>query len=280
MTASEVAGESGRTSSPQLIAFIDGIGLIGPGLNGWQAGREVLAGATPFTLQKTVLPTPASLPPAERRRCGPIVKLTLAVGYQATEAAQSDPSMLPSVFSASGGDGGNCHELCAMLASDDRLISPTRFHNSVHNAASGYWSIATGARSASSVLCAFDASFGAGLLEAMTQVAVDRTSVLLMVCDTDYPEPLRSARPIPDAFGVAFVLAPKRSTHSLCSIELSIGDQAVQQMEDAALESLRTSIPAARSLPLLQAVASGERARSVIDYLDKTVLIVNVMPCS
>jgi len=87
-----------------------------------------------------------------------------------------------------------------MLASDDRQISPTRFHNSVHNAAAGYWSIATGAMTSSSVLCAFDACFGAGLLEALTQVVVDDTRSVLLACDTAYPEPLHSVRPIPDAF--------------------------------------------------------------------------------
>jgi len=96
-----------------------------------------------------------------------------------------------------------------MLASDDRLISPTRFHNSVHNVAAGYWGIATGAMSTSSVLSAFDASFGAGLLEALAQVVVDDTRTVLLACDTAYPEPLYSARPIPDAFGIALVLGAK-----------------------------------------------------------------------
>ena len=99
------------------------------------------------------------------------------------------------MFSSSGGDGDNCHEICEVLASDDRQISPTRFHNSVHNAPAGYWSIASGAMATSSVLCAFDASFGAGLLEALAQVVVDDTRGVLLAYDTAYPEPLYSARP-------------------------------------------------------------------------------------
>mgnify|MGYP002075717815 CR=1 FL=1 len=40
-------------------------------------------------------------------------------------------------------DQGLCQKIgVSVFASDDRLISPTRFHNSVHNAPSGYWSIA------------------------------------------------------------------------------------------------------------------------------------------
>ena len=76
---------------------------------------------------------------------GAVVKLALAVGLEACAHAGAIPARLPAVFTSSGGDGRNCHEICAALASAERLISPTRFHNSVHNAAAGYWGIATGA---------------------------------------------------------------------------------------------------------------------------------------
>ncbi|MDP3616451.1 MAG: beta-ketoacyl synthase chain length factor, partial [Rhodoferax sp.] len=126
-----------------LTAYIEGIGLLGPGLNDWPGAQAVLAGRQPYLPQKTLLPSPTLLPAAERRRSGAIVKLTLATGLEAIAAAGLAAVSLPSVFSSSGGDGENCHAICEMLASQDRQISPTRFHNSVHNTASGYWSIAT-----------------------------------------------------------------------------------------------------------------------------------------
>ena len=62
--------------------------------------------------------------------------------------------------------------MCATLAATPTLISPTKFHNSVHNAAAGYWTHRPpAATSASTALTAFDASFGAGLLEAASQCA-------------------------------------------------------------------------------------------------------------
>jgi hypothetical protein len=262
-----------------LTGYIEGIGLLGPGFTGWQAGIAVLAGREPYLHAKTVLPAPASLPPAERRRCGPIVKLSLAVGQQAAAHAGRDAASLPTVFSASGGDGGNCHEICAMLASDDRLISPTRFHNSVHNAAAGYWSIATGAMASSSVLCAYDASFGAGLLEALAQVAVERAPTLLIACDTTYPEPLRSTRPIPDEFGVGLAIAPEPGAHALAKISVRMTSAQADRMADGALEELRVAIPAARCLTMLAAIAAGRPATVAIDYLDSSRLQVDVTPC-
>ena len=128
------------------------------------------------------------------------------------------------MFSSSGGDGHNCHELCQALSLEGREISPTRFANSVHNAAAGYWSIGTGAMAESNVLCAFDASFSAGLLEAMTQVAVDQVPVLLVAYDSEYPQPLHAKRPIPDAFGVAMVLTPQRRGSTVARLDAALSD--------------------------------------------------------
>ena len=264
----------------KLAADVEGIGLLGPGLDGWTGSVAILEGRSPYITQPTVLPVPDGLPPAERRRLGRVVKLALGVGLQATSRAGVDPVSLPSVFASSGGDGHNCHELCQALSLDERLISPTRFHNSVHNAAAGYWSIATGSTAASNALCAFDASFAAGLLEAVTQVAVDQTRVLLVAYDAQYPPPLFLKRPIPEAFGVAMVLRPVAVGHSLGRLTLSFSDAPADRMNDAAFEDLRASTPAARSLPLLYQLAARQAAVVNIDYLDGRCIAVEVTPCT
>lgn len=260
-------------------AYIEGIGLLGPGLNGWPEGQLILARATAYQAQKTVLPAPALLPPAERRRSGAIIKLTLAVGGEAVAAAGLNAKDLPAVFASSGGDGETCHAICEVLASADRRISPTRFHNSVHNAAAGYWSIATGAMQPSTVLSAYDGSFGAGLIEALAQVAVDYPRCVLLACDTNYPEPLNTARPIRDALGIALVLAAQPSIKAIAKISAAGTQSPADTFEDAALESLRLAIPAARGLPMLRAIALRESKTVVLDYLDHTQLAVSIAPC-
>ena len=263
----------------QLTAYIEGIGLLGPGLANWLEGRAILLGQRSYQPQKTLIPAPELLPAAERRRASDIVKLTLATSLEAINAANQDAASLPSVFSFSNGDGLNCHTICETLASSDRQLSPTRFHNSVHNAAAGYWSIATGAMATSSVLCAHDASFGAGLLDALTQVVVDATRVVLMASDTPYPEPMHSARPIPDNFGIALVLAPQRSAQAIVQIKVSVTHEHADRLADSALEALRLAIPAARGLPLLLAIAQQQPGSVVLDYLGNTRLKVNIAPC-
>ena len=116
-----------------ISAYVDGVGLLGAGLPNWTLGRAVLARTEPYVERPVELPVATALPPAERRRVGASVRLVLAVETEAATAAGRDPASLATVFTSSGADGDNCHEICQMVATGDRQISPTRFHNSVHN---------------------------------------------------------------------------------------------------------------------------------------------------
>jgi hypothetical protein len=250
-----------------LAADVAGIGLIGPGLSGWQAAAAALAGAAPYLPGPTVIPQAERLPAAERRRTGQTVRLALAAGLEAARDAGLDPAALPTVFASSGSDGPNCHEICVTLASQERALSPTRFHNSVHNAAAGYWGIATGATPAACVLSAYDGSFGAGLLEALAQVVLAASPVLLIAHDTPYVPPLSAVRRIPHAFAVALVLAPPAGTGArrICA---QLTQQPASRLADPQLEALRAAVPAARSLPLLTLLAGRKRGQVVLDYLE------------
>ena len=103
-----------------------------------------------------------------------------------------------------GGDGQNCHEICQALASAERQLSPTRFHNSVHNAAAGYWSIAdrcdAGLECPVRLRCELRRRAARG---ADARWRSSSAAVLLIAYDATYPEPLFAVRPIPDAFAVA-----------------------------------------------------------------------------
>jgi hypothetical protein len=231
--------------SAPLTAWVEGVGLLGPGLPGWAAAAEVLSGRVPYEARATVIPPLECLPPAERRRTGKVVRLALGVGLEAVRNAGANAATLHAVFSSSGGDGENCHEICQVLAGAERQISPTRFHNSVHNAASGYWGIATGATAASNAL---------------------------------YPEPMRARRPIPDAFGVALLLTPIATEGSQARISAQLSTAPAVLLPDARLEALRAQVPAARSLPLLRMLARGEPGTVVIDYLEEQRLQLVVSP--
>lgn len=259
-----------------LTAWISGIGLIAPGLTDWPSARAVLRGEQAWVSAPSVLPAPGLLPPAERRRASRVIKLTLGIGLEA--AAGADVAGLATVFSSSGSDGHNCHALCEQLATDDRHVSPTRFHNSVHNAPAGYWGIATKSMAPCQVLCAFDGSFGAGLIDALGQVVLDRQPTLLMAYDSEYPEPLHSARPLPDCAGLALRLEPERTPQALARITVQTTAAPATPWQHAPLEALRASVPALRGLPLVERIAQGQGGEVCLDYLPGLQLAVRIEP--
>src|SRR5438477_294454 len=81
-------------------------------------------------------------------------------------------------------------------------------------------------REASTSLCAYDASFTAGLLETASQVAVERRPVVLVAYDQPYPEPLRTARAVSEKFAVALLLTAQATPRSLATLELEFRPQA------------------------------------------------------
>jgi hypothetical protein len=263
-----------------LAVALESVALLGPGFADWPAARAVLSGAAPYASAPAVVPAPALLPPNERRRSGLAVRIALAAGAAALAASGRDAAGVATVFASSSADGDTCHAICEVLAGAERLMSPTRFHNSVHNAPAGYWSIATRSTAPSTSVCGYDSSFGAGLLEACALVRSRAAPVLLIAYDAPYPEPLRAKRPVPDAFGLALLLAPADAPAALARIEVGLEAQPPSALEDAALEAVRRSIPTARALPLLQLLARGKRGTAVLDYLDELRLAVSLEPCA
>ncbi len=259
---------------------VEAVEVLGPGLVNWRAARPVLAGCEPYRAAAVVLEPPGQLSPAERRRAIPSVRLALAVGAGAVEQAGRG-SALPVVFASSGADGDTISAILEALVTPSREVSPTRFHNSVHNAPSGYWGIATQSREAVTSLSGYDASFAAGLLEAGVQAISGGRPILLVAYDLPYPEPLNSARHIETSFAAALVLSPVPSDRAQATLLIGMATEppgAESQCEDPGLEQLRRGCPAARSLPLLAALAARSAARVRLDFSHGS-LDVDVAPC-
>jgi len=66
------------------------------------------------------------------------------------------------------------------------------------------------------------------------------------------------------------------TTHA--SISVTIGEAPATQLAEPQLESLRLSIPAARSLPLLQMLARREPGSVSLGYLDGQSVDIEVRP--
>lgn len=250
---------------PSLSVWVTPPGVVGGGWADWPAARATLCAPAGWQPQPADLPPGTRLSAAERRRAGALVRLSVAVADEACMAAGMDPAQLATVFTSSSGDGANCHALCEALAQPERLVSPTRFTNSVHNAPAGYWHIGTHSRAPSTSLCAHDGSFAAGLLEAASQCVAGQRPVLLVAADMPYPEPLHAVRPLPLGFGVALLLHPQPVPGARRLSLAAAGQGAPTPAATPELEALRRAVPAARALPLLQALAGADAAALQLD---------------
>ena len=125
------------------------------------------------------------------------------------------------VFSSYEAAGLITHQLCETLAGS-RDVSPTQFHNSVHNAPSGYYSIAMNAKRAASSVCRGEWSFAAGLLNAAAQAVADNIAVLYVCYDSPLPTPMCDVMPVVEATAIALVLTPFDDTKSLAMWDVSI----------------------------------------------------------
>lgn len=251
-----------------MIVYLKSVAAMGHGFENWQALQSVFAGRASLDAAFTPRPTGSILPAVERRRASLTIKLATDIAQQAVVHSGMNPEDLAMVFASSNGDTNTIHQICEALATPERSVSPTRFHNSVHNAAAGYWSIASGSMKPSSSICAWDDSFSAGLVEAATQCLSDGLPVLLVAYDTPFPEPLADCTPGHQLFGVAMVLDARAET-SLAGITLTVSNDeqlALTQLSDPTLEALRCDSSASRALPLLEALANPDAQEIVLGY--------------
>lgn len=253
---------------------LQGIGFAAPGLVGWPAARDCLDGTAAYQPEPLPRLNPEGLPANERRRLSITMRLALAVAGEALGGVPENARHIATVFASGNGDGDIINAICEELARPAPAVSPTQFHNSVHNAPAGYWSIASRAMTPHTAVAAHDATFAAGLLEAAT-MAAEGLPVLLVAYDRPLPEPLIKTRPGHGEFACALLLSPHPDETAPClSLRLEKAG-AESSVPDPLLEELRTGNPAARALPLLAALARGQaHAETRLPYVDESLLVI------
>lgn len=241
-----------------IAARILGLGVIGPGLPDWPAARAVLRGEVPWRETPVDLTPPEILSARERRRTSPVVRLALGVA----EAARRDSGIaaqdLAVTFASSIGDGGILSAILETLATDEKLVSPTHFHNSVHNAAAGYWGIGQHSQRPTTSLAAGDFTAAAALTKSLMQCATDDGPVLMAAFDCPLPPPMDVARPIAASLGIAMVLAPPDDDRHGPLIRLVGMAQNAPPPPPSALVPMIEGTPAGHLLPLLGVLARQE----------------------
>lgn len=237
---------------------IEGISFWASRLPGWDIARAVMRGEAAAPGQAAPRPAPTLLAPTERRRAPDTVAIALEVAAKACEASGRAPADLASIFASTHGDLAISDTMCATLVDTPTLISPVKFHNSVHNAAAGYWSIGTGSYAPYTALSAFHCTYGVGLLEAVTQVLCDDKPVLYVAFDIEAKGALATMAPSRGLLGAALVLAPDAGSDGRrLHLEVEQGNATATGARSPAA-ALVADNALAPCLPFFEALALGD----------------------
>ncbi len=266
-----------------ITVYINSVGLATPGIENWKTGQQVLCNVIPFKPEPLPCYKPPRLPANERRRATELIRLAFRACEDAIHSTQQNLNTMASVFATSGGDYQIFDQICRTLKNTDHAVSPTQFHNSVHNAAAGYWSIATKSCAPSICVAGYDATFTIGLIEAASFTATEKLTTLFIAYDITPPFPLSEKRGIKNPFAVAFLLTPQANAETFAKLDLSLVSHAETSPSPMTfsreINELIKSNPAARAIPLLKALTQRSRCTLALATNGSQYLRVIVTPC-
>jgi len=261
--------------------FIQSIGVAGSHFKTWKELQAVFNGTNALSDEPSEIFKTTILKPNEARRTSVTIKMVLQAAEETLSQSAFTANQLFSVFISSDGDPNILQSICQELATEDKFISPTQFHNSVHNAPAGYWSIGHQAMKGANSLACGDSSLAGGLVEASSLLDAGEDAILLVCFDLKSPSPLNSARAINYSLAHSMIITQDQQAESICAVDFDIKSNAddVSIMQNAALSDYCNDSPASRGLPFLEALASPEAKNIVLHYSSSLVLDLNMFPC-
>ncbi|MBA5249033.1 MAG: beta-ketoacyl synthase chain length factor [Gammaproteobacteria bacterium] len=253
--------------------YVNSISVIAPGMEKFSEWQDILKDHVKWSPIKLSKMVPSALPANEARRTTTVIRLAL----KAIESIKHGAN-ISAVFASSEGDLDITDKICKALATEEKMVSPTLFHNSVHNAPAGYFSIAANMKTPSISLSAGDNTFSAGLIEAVTQVLVENNDVLLVAYDNITPEDLDSFRHFDYPISIALLLSVNKQSSTIASIDVSVINEKmnVTQCFNNSLEVIRVSNPIGLGLPLVESLVRGMNTDIIIPYLNQNQLLIKV----
>jgi hypothetical protein len=258
---------------------ITGIGVWSRGIHNWDEFQTV-CGSIDADKADWNLPAPAQIPGRERRRAPALVKLAVEVAHQACDMGNVQKTDVASVFCSAMGDSEIATYICQTLASSATALSPTKFHNSVHNAPAGYWSISAENRAPSSSVAGSRQSFPVALLEASVLATTEARPVLLVAADIQVRGPYAAVYPIENSFGAALLIDNQIEGPEFWNFTLECRSGAVDWPEpnNSFLRELSETNPSARCLRLIEAIGLQERAAIGWPLSESTYLHLELSP--
>jgi hypothetical protein len=233
------------------------------GLSLWTPGYASLAAFARGEPDPAVIDCASAWVPARLLRGAS--RLTRMLGESAEKACTdggADPKRVATVY---GSDYGEIETMVILLDTifrGDGQLSPMRFKNSVHNAASGLGSIGQSNAGFSTALAAGQRSFEASMIEGIVLASETGQDVIVSVADDRLPEPF-TALGTPSGLGVGIALRCEAPPDSILATITALAprhetEPAVTTFQGRSMEAYRGN-PTCSALPLIEALLAGRK---------------------
>jgi hypothetical protein len=199
-------------------------------------------------------PRPMTLTPRAVKRLSLQTLLAISAAEQLQDCLMGNPAW---VFGSAFGEGETLKVILDALCKPEMAVRPLRFQNSVHNAASGQWTIAAQTQAAATSICAGPTTAAAGLLKAAMQAVFEQRSVGLVLYDAPLPAPLDQSHKVtvPGSAGIA--LSASQSDGSLSRMKLSLcADTPTPAVSKLGAQTNGGRNPSLGILPVIERLAS------------------------
>jgi hypothetical protein len=245
------------TAALKLQVHIESVAFWSSRLPDWESARTVMRSEQAPLDTPQSRPVPSLLAPTERRRAPDTVALALAVALRACTEANRAPHLPSTVFASTYGDLAITDYMCATLAATPTLISPTKFHNSVHNAAAGYWSIGAHSLAPYTAISAAQHTFASGLLEAVVQAMCGDRPVLYVAYDIQACGPLATMTASTGLLATALIISSQGTpTSSMLTVDLLNNKDLIATAAQTHIVEAVTGNPLATAMPFFEALAA------------------------
>jgi len=270
-------------------ARVRGVGVFARGIDSFDALRAHAGDASDAPAASTAkAPRPAMVPVRELRRLPDPARVGIEVASQACAMAGIGTDAVVPVFTSTLGDSAITDYMCRTLAGEEKLLSPLRFQNSVHNAPAGSLSILAGNRHPNSFVAAFDHGFALALLEALVLVGAQSAPVLLVCTDVPVPAPLSDVHGQGELGGCAMLLTAletrvpgnaspnARSGPGAVTLSASVRQSPADRSANAGSVSSTHRTATAQAWPLLEALAGDSTSEARLPVGSGSELLVGL----
>jgi hypothetical protein len=235
-------------------AYVRGVGLWTPGYPSplaWCSGE-----ADP----EATKPSASLLEGPLRRRATPLTRMGIEVLQQVAAIGKADLATIPSVWATAHGEHSAAIALLGMMQRGEGKLSPTKFHNSVHNTASGYASISSGNCAPSTTLTGGAELVASAFIEAACMLDEFDRDIAMVLADEPLLPPFDRAD-ASTALAIALLLSP-RADGAFAMLSDVRRDAVAPVKHHALFGSLHVSA----GLPLIERIVEGRGGTVALEF--------------